>query len=125
MTDTGNTSSQGQTSAVDAALSKFKWYADYTQAKLARAASLKDKPRTGNRIPLTHGLFATVDAADYPELSKFKWYAEYNKTSKSWYAFRSIKINGRGTTVSMGRQLLGLQRGDPLQCDHHNHDTID
>ena len=53
-------------------------------------------------IPLTRGLFAIVDAADYPALSKYKWYAQQGVPNGSFYACRTS--NGR--CISMHRQIM-------------------
>ena len=39
------------------------------------AAATCKSGRKVERIPLGDGLFAIVDAADYPEISKYRWYA--------------------------------------------------
>ena len=63
-------------------------------------------------IPLTRGLFAIVDAADYPELSKYKWYAQ--RGGGTFYAARSS--NGR--VISMHRQIMQPPEG--MVVDHIN-----
>jgi hypothetical protein len=76
-------------------------------------------------IPLSRGFVAVVSAADYPDLSRFKWYARFNEFTGSWYAVRYVRVNGKRETIQMGREVLGLQPGDPRQADHENHDTLD
>ncbi len=68
------------------------------------------------RIPLTHGQFALVDAADYQELSQYKWGAYWNEGTQSFYAFRMVR---------MSREILSLERDDQRQVDHKNHQTTD
>jgi hypothetical protein len=77
-------------------------------------------------IQLTQGQFAQVDDADYEWLNQWKWYALWDKTSKSFYAVRSTKVHecDKRTTVYMHRQILGLDRGDPLTGDHDDHNTL-
>jgi hypothetical protein len=60
----------------------------------------------------------TVSLADYDELSKYHWF----KTN-SGYAFRNkVRENG---TILMHREILGLEGGNKLQCDHINGDKLD
>lgn len=67
-------------------------------------------------IPLTRGLFATVDAADYPELSKHKWIATVMRNST--YATRSR--NGR--TIYMHREIMQPPPG--MVVDHIDHNGV-
>jgi len=76
------------------------------------------------RIPLTRGLFAIVDAADYDELSKYKWYAQWHPRTKTFYAHRCYGVRSR-SAMSMHRHLMGLKPGDGKCCDHINQDTLD
>jgi hypothetical protein len=62
------------------------------------------------RIPLGHGLFAIVDAADYEGLSKYKWFAVWR--GRRVYAVCHIK----GKTVSMHRMIM--EAPDGLPVDH-------
>jgi len=57
------------------------------------------------RIPLSQGLFATVDAADYPEIRKHTWSA--SRVGTKVYAVTGIN----GTTVAMHRFLLRPRKG--------------
>lgn len=73
-------------------------------------------------IPLTRGLYAIVDAADYEWLMQWKWTAQWNKTSNVYYAIRS---NGRenGKTrppIWMHRQIMGLDSEDEKTVDHRD-----
>ncbi|UCD53067.1 MAG: HNH endonuclease [Phycisphaerales bacterium] len=61
-------------------------------------------------IPLTKGLFATVDAADYEALSQYKWTALV--TGEKVYAIR----NEKGKTILMHRQIMNPPKG--LVVDH-------
>ncbi len=63
-------------------------------------------------IPLTKGLFATVDAADYEWLSQYKWTALV--TGGKVYAIRSEK----SMTILMHRQIMNPPRG--MVIDHIN-----
>ena len=62
------------------------------------------------RIPLGNGLFATVDAADYPELSKYRWYA--TRRGSSIYAVR----HEAGKETYMHRAIM---KPRPGQIVHH------
>lgn len=67
-------------------------------------------------MPLTRGLVALVDDADYEWLSEHKWTA-----SKKGYAIRVVKhpkIPGKRITVWMHRLIMGLDREDPREVDH-------
>ena len=63
-------------------------------------------------IPLTKGLFATVDAADYEALSQYKWTALV--TGEKVYAIRSHQ----GKTILMHRQIMNPPKG--MVVDHIN-----
>ncbi len=60
---------------------------------LASKSAGKTKP-----IPLGNGLFATVDAADYPELSKYRWYA--TRRGSTIYAMSSRGRQGSCTCIA-------------------------
>ncbi len=68
------------------------------------------------RIPLTQGLFATVDAADYEELSKYKWFA--TQVGNNVYAAR----NEKGRTIYMHRHLMKPPKG--MVVDHIDHNGL-
>jgi len=75
-------------------------------------------------IPLTQGLFATVDASDFEELSKHSWCASRDHSGLV-YAVRGVRMGGRQTKILLHRQLLGLVKGDGLQVDHVSGNTLD
>lgn len=66
-------------------------------------------------IPLTRGLEAVVDVADYEALSAFKWHA-----SAYGYACRS-KVAGQ--SIYMHRIIVGATRGQFV--DHANRNPLD
>ncbi len=68
-------------------------------------------------IPLTRGMVAIVDDADFAELSKFKWYAGQAGRGK-FYPVSNIK----GQTVRMHTFLLGKSPG--LVVDHRDRDGM-
>ena len=75
-------------------------------------------------ILLTQNQVALVDDIDYKKLSKYKWQAL--NMNGSFYAVRQTsKKEGKGFTILMSRQILGLERGDKRQGDHQNHRTLD
>jgi hypothetical protein len=81
-------------------------------------------------IPLTRGLFAIVDAEDYPEISKYKWYAVNGRHSGkiAYYAARMLptqRIDGtkKRPSVFMHNEILG--RKDGFFPDHINHNGLD
>jgi len=80
----------------------------------SRAADISS--RRPRRIPLTRGLFAIVDAEDYPALSRYTWFAE--GTEKNYYAVR--KENGK--SIKMHRQITGAP--DHLVVDHIDHNGL-
>lgn len=75
-------------------------------------------------INLTRGKQALVDERDWYELRKYKWFAEYDRNTKSFYARRSVRQDGRPVGERMHRRILGLRQGDP-RVDHVNHNTLD
>jgi hypothetical protein len=78
------------------------------------------------RIPLTQGQFALVDDEDYEWLNQWKWCASWNPDTKSFYAMRAGRARAKQfISIRMHRQILGLKRGNKLQGDHENHDTLD
>ena len=69
-------------------------------------------------IPLTRGLIALVDDADFDELSLHKWYA-----NEDGYAVRNAPHPtkpGRRIVINMHRQIFGLEYGDKMRVDHRD-----
>jgi hypothetical protein len=65
-------------------------------------------------IPLSRGAFAIVDDDDFEELSQYRWHL-----ATTGYPRRDGgKVDGKKRIVSMHRQVLGLEHGDPRQGDH-------
>jgi hypothetical protein len=62
---------------------------------------------------------AIVDDADFEWLNKYKW-----RLSNAGYADRNTFISGQAS-ISMHRQILGLEYGDGKECDHINGDRLD
>jgi len=71
------------------------------------------------------GLVALIDDEDYDLVSRYRWHPSWNKNAKTFYAIRNISVNGKRTTVSMHRLILGLDFGDKRQGDHRNFNGLD
>lgn len=73
------------------------------------------------QIPLTKGRFAIVDDEDFERVNAVKW-----KLNNCGYAVRNLPRDGgpRGQEM-LHRTVLGLAKGDPMQADHINGDTLD
>jgi len=65
-------------------------------------------------IPLTHGMYAIVNAEDYEWLIFWRWQAY--KYKKTWYAVRREMINGVSRTFYMHREV---NKGDPSKMTDH------
>ncbi len=77
-------------------------------------------------IQLTQGQVAIVDDSDFDRLNQFNWQAHWSPCTMSYYAIRSVRyLDEKRHTVSMARQILGLESGDPRQADHIHHNTLD
>ena len=76
------------------------------------------------QIPLSKGLFAIVDEADYERVSQFKWCASWS--GKGWYALRRIKGTGQPGKKEKLHQFITRQKfvdhinGDGLDCRRDN-----
>lgn len=75
-------------------------------------------------IQLTQGKVALVDDSDYVRVNQFKWQANLDKKTSRWYAKRSQRVNGKGTTIMMHRFILGVT-DSKIEVDHLNHDGLD
>jgi hypothetical protein len=70
-------------------------------------------------IPLTRGMVALVDDADFDWLNQWKWCA-----TAGGYAMRRINITRTiGEYIYMHRLIAGA--GEGVYADHINHDTLD
>lgn len=67
------------------------------------------------RVPLTRGLFATIDAEDYQIIAAHSWHARQRHDGKGFYA-----ANSDG--VRMHRLLMGIQ--DDRIVDHRDEDGL-
>lgn len=77
----------------------------------------------GKRITLTQGQFAVVDDVDYERITQWKRSAFKRSDGNGFYAVRSEWPSKR--TIFLHRQIMGLQPGDGILCDHENGDTLD
>lgn len=73
-------------------------------------------------IPLTQGQVAIVDAEDFEWLNQWKWSAK--KGTHRFYATRTVR-SGVKKNIAMHRLILGIERGDGIQADHVNLDSLD
>lgn len=71
------------------------------------------------RIPLSRGLFATVDASDFEMLSHFTWCV----SGSGGYAARTTRVRGKKIGVAMHR-MVALP-GPDQDVDHINGDRLD
>lgn len=71
-------------------------------------------------VPLTKGLFAKIDAADYDLVAKYVWCAEAVQRRAGGY-YAATKSNGY--YVGMHRLIAGTPDG--MVTDHRNGDTLD
>ena len=56
------------------------------------------------RIKLTQNKYAIVDVEDFETLNQYKWFA--SKGGNTFYARRTIYINGKGKLVQMHRAVM-------------------
>lgn len=80
-------------------------------------------------IPLTQGLFAEVDDADFERVNQFKWHASAQGSSgERFYACRFHQTKGKRTKVWLHRFIMGLPDSlsgpDPLVVDHEDGDGL-
>lgn len=72
-------------------------------------------------IPLTKGLVALVDDADFELVAQYSWRARlYGRTH---YAEAPTKMHGILTTIRM--HSLIMEPGTGLEVDHRNHNGLD
>ena len=75
-------------------------------------------------IPLSRGMMAVVDAADYEWLSQWTWYANTTRKGGHFYALRKSSRKSGSKVIYMHRQILGIE-GSRVYADHVNGDTLD
>ena len=79
-------------------------------------------PVAGARwIPLTRGMFALVDEADFAWLNQWNWCAK-----EGWNTFYAKRKDGAGRIVDMHRVIAGLVAAErSLKTDHRNGNGLD
>lgn len=76
------------------------------------------------RIPLTQGQETIIDVEDLPLVENYIWHAWWG--GAGFYAVRnSHKIEGPPRRIYLHRVLLGLDRGDRIEGDHRDRNTLD
>ena len=64
-----------------------------------------------------HGIHTIlIDDEDYEKVKQYKWCVY--KTYNTFYSIRHIRIDGKGTTQSLHRFIMGLEKGDKRVIDH-------
>ncbi len=74
-------------------------------------------------IALTRGMNVVVDACEYDDLMQNLWIA--GRFRDKWYAFRTVRIDGKKTALLIHRHILGLKPGDGVVVDHDNGNGLD
>lgn len=69
-------------------------------------------------VPLSRGLFATIDKADADVVSRYNWYA-INPDGHGWYANRNTSDGG---AEFLHRLIAGAEPGELI--DHKDRDTL-
>lgn len=67
---------------------------------------------------------AFVDIEDFERINQCTWFVQWCRATRSHYARRKIRVDGKRYTQSMHREVLGLRPGNP-DVDHINHNTVD
>lgn len=78
------------------------------------------------QIPLTRGLFAVVDEADFAALNRFRWHAVPKSTGKTGVGWYAKRMGRKGTdeprNVYMHRAITGV--GASQEVDHRDGDGL-
>lgn len=81
------------------------------------------------KIKLTKGKYAKVSPEDFAEINKHKWQV-INNISDTFYAIRSVRINGRKKRLFMHREIMQpppfdiTQGGEKIVVDHKDGDGL-
>jgi hypothetical protein len=75
------------------------------------------------RIQLSRGQSATISAHRFAEISRTNWFAWWNPKTRSYYATRIEKRNGKRFSIHMHNQIAPSKRG--LITDHRNKNSLD
>lgn len=74
------------------------------------------------KLPLTHGQYALIYAADYERASTLNWSAKWAEATKSYYAARTEGSGSTKQTIYLHTWLKGRA---VVMWDHTNGDTLD
>lgn len=77
------------------------------------------------QIPLTRGLVALVDAADFELVGNYNWHAVPSNPPGRFYAVRGTRVGGKYRNIFMHNQLMGVEPSIAKAVDHKNHDGLD
>lgn len=78
---------------------------------------------TAMLVPLTRGMFATIDAEDAERVCAFNWCAQRSHARRDiWYAKRNERREGRQITILLHRFLMGVP--DDVKVDHEDGDGL-
>ena len=72
------------------------------------------------RLPLSRGLYAVIDAADFELVGQHKWCAIPSRAT--WYAWRGIRAKGPGRMVSLHQTIFPAPPG--MKVDHIDGDGL-
>jgi len=81
-----------------------------------------------HKIPLSQGLFATVDEVDYERVNQHKWTVA--KRGRNTYAYRMITLpsasvgKGKLFAVYLHRFIMGIIAEKKMVVDHIDHDGL-
>ena len=81
--------------------------------------------KLGGRWAVGHHQYAIIDDDMEEVLSRHAWKAKPNGGGNNVYAVRNVLVGGTWVTLRMHRVALGLERSDPRDVDHINHDALD
>ena len=73
------------------------------------------------QIALTQGKVAIINDRDFALVSRYRWSAAKHSNGR-WYAQKHAKLNGKDSTVTMHRMILGFP---PWFVDHRNRNGLD
>lgn len=68
---------------------------------------------------------AIVDDDMFAFLNQWKWKAKPNGKQNNVYAVRNTNVDGKCITIRMHRVVSGLDKSNPLEVDHGNHNSLD
>lgn len=75
------------------------------------------------KIPLTRGKYAIVDIEDYEKLKQYKWHIRGGKSSRTFYAVRTVGTGKNRKYINMHRVIMDAPDG--MFVDHINGNGLD